>query len=983
MANRSLITRQSSRAAIRELQRRLALAGFNPGRIDGILGKRTRAAVIAFQKANDLKVDGIVGPRTLEKLNSGVAEGPSRLPRPRPELQAVRPAGPLGGFPATQRAVTGIGSDVVAAPPTVPAPFMANMVRPAPAPVPPQVLRSAIPRARGEPVGVPPRMSNMDVAREIRGQRARMSPPSVAVGDPQDLRRQIAEMKAAEFSRLTKQMAEQPERAETIMAQIEALDGRPRPNIPSAARPSPPPGAFPAAPPEMTLAEFNRLQAEQSGVNLNNRIPEMTLAEFNRAQAEQQGVNLNQPLSRPPTGPAALPVAATGNITPSPDSPLSSNADIYGALRSIYPPEVNRPSLEEAIQGVKNWLGPPTAEAERERNRGLALGAFRSPGQLPSREVMGREGFTAGTYDPPSAPLSTRVEPRSPMWRRALEYSGELLTGGSRQPYSFTSAPGARLRGVDPRLLESMDNAASRYIAANPGYRVEVTPRGGMRDQKPGGTTNHPKGRALDVQIYDNTRSTSYPNGKPLPNLRSAKSFRDYEQLMQAARQYQLANYPELTDTTRFGGYFRQGVPYDQMHIDITSGNTALGNWRGGLNRQGLSGLPGAVSVGMGENANRANANFSPWGNTLGRRELFRQNDIAREQQVQNARMGRLPPTSASSDPRTAIAGRTQLPIDPRISISPGSLPARPMSNNDIAEFGLKQQLGGRGDIGRRVWRGAPSISDIARGAIPIDPRVAMVPGRLPATPQQTVARYDPLSSVRASTPPPVPFGPGRETFALPGQIAGGPLTMPGFRAPVPGIPNSAAAMFPSQAAPTIRRAPTVMPAPVQPSVAAAPRPHAPQAPAPVVAAPPVVAPPNVAMPPAPPLSATPGAALWGALEGGARRVGRAMIDPAIRTWLSSGPPDLARIAGMQGPSAFWRQMDRIPGGPTDVARASFVAARMFGRDQPRNERGQFVSGGSRSGNYGGSTYGGYQGSGGSRYQGPGSGGYTNRSGGA
>lgn len=58
---------------VRVAQRRLALAGFSPGPIDGRFGPLTWRAVVAFQAAHGLRVDGIVGPRTWAALT------PSRL----------------------------------------------------------------------------------------------------------------------------------------------------------------------------------------------------------------------------------------------------------------------------------------------------------------------------------------------------------------------------------------------------------------------------------------------------------------------------------------------------------------------------------------------------------------------------------------------------------------------------------------------------------------------------------------------------------------------------------------------------------------------------------------------------------------------------------------------------------------------------------------------------------------------------------------
>jgi peptidoglycan L-alanyl-D-glutamate endopeptidase CwlK len=54
---------------VSKLQRKLNELGFNPGAIDGDFGPGTEAAVIAFQKSNDLLADGIAGPKTLGALN--------------------------------------------------------------------------------------------------------------------------------------------------------------------------------------------------------------------------------------------------------------------------------------------------------------------------------------------------------------------------------------------------------------------------------------------------------------------------------------------------------------------------------------------------------------------------------------------------------------------------------------------------------------------------------------------------------------------------------------------------------------------------------------------------------------------------------------------------------------------------------------------------------------------------------------------------
>ncbi len=52
----------------KDIRRALKRAGYYHGRLDGAIGPRTKKAIRAFQKANGLKADGIVGQQTWAKL---------------------------------------------------------------------------------------------------------------------------------------------------------------------------------------------------------------------------------------------------------------------------------------------------------------------------------------------------------------------------------------------------------------------------------------------------------------------------------------------------------------------------------------------------------------------------------------------------------------------------------------------------------------------------------------------------------------------------------------------------------------------------------------------------------------------------------------------------------------------------------------------------------------------------------------------------
>ena len=70
-----LPTEESAR--VREIQKALQAAGFDPGPIDGHLGQKTRTAIRDFQTAQGLEPDGKVGPKTWSRLESFLKKQPA------------------------------------------------------------------------------------------------------------------------------------------------------------------------------------------------------------------------------------------------------------------------------------------------------------------------------------------------------------------------------------------------------------------------------------------------------------------------------------------------------------------------------------------------------------------------------------------------------------------------------------------------------------------------------------------------------------------------------------------------------------------------------------------------------------------------------------------------------------------------------------------------------------------------------------------
>ncbi len=65
---KGIVAEVKSRPNVKQIQMALRNAGYNPGAVDGKMGKQTKSAIRAFQKANGIPTDGKVGKHTWEIL---------------------------------------------------------------------------------------------------------------------------------------------------------------------------------------------------------------------------------------------------------------------------------------------------------------------------------------------------------------------------------------------------------------------------------------------------------------------------------------------------------------------------------------------------------------------------------------------------------------------------------------------------------------------------------------------------------------------------------------------------------------------------------------------------------------------------------------------------------------------------------------------------------------------------------------------------
>jgi peptidoglycan hydrolase-like protein with peptidoglycan-binding domain len=101
----------STGPAVKKLQEALVALGVNPGKVDGIFGPKTEAAVKRFQKKVGGVPDGIVGPKTRQAMKA--MQGVAGVAKP-----IVKPVAKPIVKPAAKPA-TGMAAKLAAAKPSL------------------------------------------------------------------------------------------------------------------------------------------------------------------------------------------------------------------------------------------------------------------------------------------------------------------------------------------------------------------------------------------------------------------------------------------------------------------------------------------------------------------------------------------------------------------------------------------------------------------------------------------------------------------------------------------------------------------------------------------------------------------------------------------------------------------------------------------------------------------------------------------------
>ncbi len=496
--------------------------------------------------------------------------------------------------------------------------------RGAPKPAPPQ--RPALSLAH--PVSTPKPLSGPAAA--VEASKKRQSEAELASLQDQD--RRVSQFENRLDRQIRGQQPEEPAYAPTMPTGGPTGVGSlpPRPPLTTAA--APPPGGpdfAEAAPyqPRSAAGGQEAIDLHNADVELNRAMPRPAPTGVARgAPVPAPPVSLASVLPKPPRPPLVI-RPQTPTIPPGGGVGLPGGKeypDVPSALGGYAQDIAGIP--QQLMDGLKQMIaggGPPapdTAPASPEAPPPLSpAGGPPNPRRdpIPDMSNAGPQEGGSAIFDalrqrfgnegqPATAADAVNMEAgRPPLGAPAqtMDYApveqSEAAAPERTLGQTSTFHTGSGKTRLDPRLLDTLQRAARAFP-----LRVEAFSGVAARGD---GTRNHPAGKAIDVQIYDQQGNLlpSSPARAKAMGVPFAPAFRVYEQFAQTARDIQTKLHPDMP--FRWGGYFRQGTEFDLMHFDITSNNTAYGNWEEGLTPAGLkriaaiSGGEQPISVGMND----------------------------------------------------------------------------------------------------------------------------------------------------------------------------------------------------------------------------------------------------------------------------------------------------------------------------------------------------------------------------------------------
>lgn len=304
---------------------------------------------------------------------------------------------------------------------------------------------------------------------------------------------------------------------------------------------------------------------------------------------------------------------------------------------------------------------------------------------------------------------------------------------------------------------------------------------------------------------------------------------------------------------------------------------------------------------------------------------------------------GALPPQS----PPSAVA--PPLSISPQMpSVSASAL--NPVPSPTIDTSGAVKLVGFPGKVADDLGLGAPGSLVAPKQSFVTPPSIGPQINK-----EALLSPFDPSaapgigSDIGATQKPSPPLaGPLPPAAPLMASPALGPLTPKSvmsvpFGPPTSNIDQTLAMNAPQQ-----------QPKPLMPFGPPMPAPPAPPAISPLAA-------PSIVAPEAPSLMDRIGGLASSAVSG-TKRVAKDVVDQAVKTWAAAGPTERAKLAGMAGPQSYWAGLEAGGMGPTDIARASYIASQLYGPGGGMFGGNGYGGGYGGNGGWGGGNGGGYQG---------------------